>query len=196
MIRFFDILFSFIGLTILSPLIILLSVAIKLESRGPIFFRQIRIGLNGKPFKLYKFRSMYEDSEKKGQITIGSNDKRITRVGRFIRKYKFDEFPQLLNVLKGEMSLVGPRPEVPKYVENYSVHQMKVLSIKPGITDYASIYFSNENDILAKKENPEEYYVKFLIPQKIRLNMIYIKNNNLYVYFKIIFTTLRRIFSK
>lgn len=195
MIRFFDILFSLIGLIILSPLIVLLSVAIKLDSRGPIFFKQIRIGLNGKPFKLYKFRSMYENSERKGQITIGSNDKRITRIGRFIRKYKLDELPQLFNVLKGDMSMVGPRPEVPKYVENYSVYQKRVLTVKPGVTDYASIYFSNENDLLTKSENPEEYYIKFLIPQKIRLNMIYIKNNNLYVYFKIIFITLKRIFS-
>lgn len=194
MTRFFDILFSLIGLTVLCPLIILLSLAIKLESKGPVFFKQIRIGLNGKPFKLYKFRSMYENSERIGQITIGSNDKRITRVGRFIRKFKLDEFPQLFNVLKGDMSLVGPRPEVPKYVENYSDYQMKVLSVRPGITDYASIYFSNENDILAKKDNPEEYYVKFLIPQKIRLNMIYIKNHNILVYFKIIFTTIRKVF--
>lgn len=195
MIRFFDILFSLTGLTILSPLILIVSIAIKIESRGPVFFKQIRIGLNGKPFKLYKFRSMYENSEKKGQITIGSNDKRITRVGRIIRKYKLDELPQLFNVLKGDMSLVGPRPEVPKYVEKYSVYQKRVLSIKPGVTDYASIYFSNENDLLAKSENPEEYYVKFLIPQKIRLNMIYIRNKSVFVYFKIIFTTLQKIFS-
>lgn len=195
MIRFFDILFSLIGLAIISPLIILLSIAIKIESKGPVFFKQIRIGLNGNPFKLYKFRSMYENSERKGQITIGSNDKRITRVGRFIRKYKMDELPQLFNVFKGDMSLVGPRPEVPKYVEKYSEYQMRVLSVRPGITDYASIYFSNENDILAHKDNPEEYYVKFLIPQKIRLNMIYIKNYNILVYFKIIFTTIRKIFT-
>lgn len=195
MIRFFDFLFSLVGLTIISPIILLLSIAIKIESKGPIFFKQIRIGLNGKPFKLYKFRSMYENSERKGQITIGSNDIRITRVGRFIRKYKFDEFPQFFNVLKGDMSLVGPRPEVPKYVERYSDYQKRVLSVKPGITDFASIYFSNENDLLAKSNNPEEYYVKFLIPQKIRLNMIYIRNKSVFVYFKIIFTTIHKILS-
>ncbi|NMB65527.1 MAG: sugar transferase, partial [Spirochaetes bacterium] len=168
MIRFFDILFSLIGLILLSPIFVIVAIAIKIDSKGPIFYRQQRIGKNGVKFSLLKFRSMFTESDKKGLITIGNNDSRITSIGRFIRKYKIDELPQLINVLNGSMSLVGPRPEVSKYVELYNDYQRKVLSIKPGITDFASIYFKNENEILESKKNPEEYYIKYLIPQKIR----------------------------
>ncbi|MEJ5316229.1 MAG: sugar transferase [Tenuifilum sp.] len=194
MIRFFDILFSLIGLILLSPIFVIVAIAIKIDSKGPIFYRQQRIGKNGVKFSLLKFRSMFTESDKKGLITIGNNDSRITSIGRFIRKYKIDELPQLINVLNGSMSLVGPRPEVSKYVELYNDYQRKVLSIKPGITDFASIYFKNENEILESKKNPEEYYIKYLIPQKIRLNLIYIKNYNIKTYFLIIFKTIKSVF--
>lgn len=194
MIRFFDILFSLIGLILLSPIFVIVAIAIKIDSKGPIFYRQQRIGKNGVKFSLLKFRSMFTESDKKGLITIGNNDSRITSIGRFIRKYKIDELPQLINVLNGSMSLVGPRPEVSIYVELYNDYQRKVLSIKPGITDFASIYFKNENEILESKKNPEEYYIKYLIPQKIRLNLIYIKNYNIKTYFLIIFKTIKSVF--
>lgn len=194
MIRFFDILFSVIGLILLIPIFIIVGIAIKIDSKGPILYRQKRIGRNGIDFFLLKFRSMYTESDKKGLITIGNNDSRITRVGRFIRKYKIDELPQLLNVLNGSMSLVGPRPEVSKYVELYNNYQRRVLSIKPGITDFASIYFKNENEILNNKSNPEEYYIKYLVPQKIRLNLIYLNNYNVKTYFLIIFKTIKSVF--
>ncbi len=194
MIRFFDILFSVIGLILLIPIFIIVGIAIKIDSKGPILYRQKRIGKNGIDFFLLKFRSMYTESDKKGLITIGNNDSRITRVGRFIRKYKIDELPQLLNVLNGSMSLVGPRPEVSKYVELYNNYQRRVLSIRPGITDFASIYFKNENEILNNKSDPEEYYIKYLVPQKIRLNLIYINNYNVKTYFLIIFKTIKSVF--
>jgi lipopolysaccharide/colanic/teichoic acid biosynthesis glycosyltransferase len=194
MIRFFDILFSLLGLIIIFPFFLLIAIAIKVESKGPIFYLQERVGKDSKVFKLYKFRSMYVNSDRLGLITIGSNDNRITRTGRFIRKFKLDELPQLINVLIGSMSIVGPRPEVLNYVNLYTENQTKVLSIKPGITDFASIYFKNENDILSSQKNPEEYYIKKLIPQKIRLNMIYINNYNLKTYFHIIIKTIWSVF--
>lgn len=196
MIRFFDIVFSSLGLILLSPFFLFISIAIKIESKGPIFYLQDRVGKNSKIFKLYKFRSMYKNSDRLGLITIGSNDNRITKVGRFIRKYKLDELPQLINVLNGSMSVVGPRPEVPKYVQLYSKSQLHVLSVRPGITDFASIYFKDENDILSSQNDPENYYIKRLIPQKIRLNKIYINNYNLKTYFLIIFRTLRSLIIK
>lgn len=194
MIRFFDVLFSLIGLIVLLPLFIIIGIAIKIDSQGPILFQQQRVGKNSKRFTLLKFRSMYINSDKKGLITIGNNDNRVTRVGRFIRKYKLDELPQLINVLNGTMSFVGPRPEVNKYVALYNDYQRRVLSVKPGITDFASIYFRNENEILEGKSNPEEYYIKFLIPQKIRLNLLYINNYNVKTYFYIIYKTIKSVF--
>ncbi len=196
MIRFFDILFSLLGLIILFPVFLLIAIAIKFESKGPIFYLQERVGKDSKVFKLYKFRSMYVNSDRLGLITIGSNDNRITRTGRFIRKFKLDELPQLINVLIGSMSIVGPRPEVLKYVNLYTENQTKVLSIKPGITDFASIYFKDENDILSTQNDPENYYIKRLIPQKIRLNKIYINNYNVKTYFLIIFRTLSSLIVK
>lgn len=195
MIRFFDILFSSIGLILLSPLFLILWLLIRLGSKGPGFFVQERIGLGGKPFGLYKFRSMRTDSENEGLITIGENDHRITRVGHFIRKYKLDELPQLLNVLKGDMSLVGPRPEVRKYVEMYTPEQRKVLDVKPGITDYASIEYVNENELLGNADDPDRVYIEQVMPNKLKLNMKYIQNKSLGEYFKIIFLTLKSIAS-
>ena len=193
MIRFFDFVLSLVGLVILAPIFIVLAVWIKIDSMGPVFYKQIRVGQNGKDFSLFKFRSMVVDADKKGLITIGGRDPRITRSGYFIRKYKLDELPQLINVLVGDMSLVGPRPEVKKYVELYTDEQQKVLSVKPGITDYASIEYMDENEILGKSTDPEKTYIEEIMPEKIKYNMKYIKNRSLIEYFKIIFLTILKI---
>ncbi|MDU6115958.1 MAG: sugar transferase [Paeniclostridium sordellii] len=191
--RLFDIATSFIGLILLSPVFILIAICIKLDSKGPVFFKQVRVGKNKKLFKIYKFRTMITDAEKLGkQITIG-NDSRITRVGNFIRKSKLDELPQLINVLNGEMSLVGPRPEVPKYVEMYDEYQKQILLVQPGITDYASIEFRNENDTLGKSSDPEKTYIQEIMPVKIDLNMKYINDISLIKDIKIIINTIRAI---
>ena len=195
MIRFFDILFSAAGLIILSPLFLILWLLIKLGSKGPGFFIQERIGKDGKPFGLYKFRTMRTGSDSKGLITIGEHDERITRFGYFLRRYKLDELPQLWNVLKGDMSLVGPRPEVRKYVDLYTEEQREVLKVKPGITDYASIAYVNENEILGSADDPDQAYIEQVMPDKIKLNMRYIHNKSIVEYFKIIFLTFRSIMS-
>lgn len=191
--RIFDILMSSLGLILLSPLFILLSIWVKLDSSGPVFYRQVRVGRCGKDFNLLKFRSMLTDSDKKGLITIGDRDPRITRSGYFIRKYKLDELPQLINVFKGDMSLVGPRPEVRKYVDLYNPEQKEVLKVRPGITDRASVKYRNESDLLARAENPEEYYIHVIMPDKIRMNLEYIKSSNLLSDLKIIFQTFAEI---
>lgn len=193
MIRFFDFLFTILGLIILSPLFLIVAVWIKLDSNGHVFYSQTRVGKNNKDFKLLKFRSMVTDADKKGLITVGGRDPRVTQSGYFIRKYKLDELPQLLNVLIGDMSLVGPRPEVRKYVNLYNETQRKVLSVKPGITDYASIEYIDENEILGKAENPEKVYIEQIMPEKIVYNMKYIQNRSVKEYFKIIFLTLGKI---
>lgn len=193
--RIFDIIVSLIGIILLLPFYILISISIKLESKGPVFFKQVRVGKNNLDFNLYKFRSMLVDTEKKGQLTIGMRDPRITRVGYFLRKFKLDELPQLYNVLKGDMSLVGPRPEVRKYVALYNNEQKKVLSIRPGITDYASIRYFNENEILGKSENPEQAYINEIMPEKLNLNLTYVTSNNVFTDLKIITSTFIRFFS-
>lgn len=193
MIRFFDFILSLVGLVVLAPIFIVLAIWIKIDSQGPVFYKQVRVGQNGIDFGLFKFRSMVVDADKKGLITVGGRDPRITRSGYFIRKYKLDELPQLINVLLGDMSLVGPRPEVRKYVELYTDEQQKVLSVKPGITDYASIEYMDENEILGKSDNPEKTYIKEIMPEKIQYNMKYINNKNLFEYFKIIFLTVLKI---
>jgi len=167
-----------------------IAIAIKLNSRGNIFFKQQRVGKNNIDFELYKFRSMRNDADKKGLLTVGMRDARITSVGYFLRKYKLDELPQLINVVKGEMSIVGPRPEVRKYVNFYSADQLTVLNILPGITDYASIEFKNENDLLSNAKDPEQFYIDVILPQKIKLNQRFIENRNLRNYIKIIFKTV------
>lgn len=193
MIRFFDIIFSIIGLVILSPLFIVLYLLIRIESKGGGFYSQERIGKNGKPFKLYKFRSMRIGSDKKGLITIGEKDNRITKIGFILRKYKLDELPQLWNVFIGDMSLVGPRPEVKKYTDLYTEEQKQVLQVRPGITDWASIKYVDENKILGESKDPDEAYVNLIMPNKIKLNMVYIQHQTLGEYFKIIFTTFKEI---
>lgn len=193
MIRLCDIVFSAIGLLLLSPLFLIVYVLIRCESKGGGFYCQQRVGKDGRMFGLYKFRSMRTGSDKKGLITVGGHDSRITRMGYFIRKYKIDELPQLWNVLKGDMSLVGPRPEVKKYVDLYTEEQRRVLSVRPGITDYASIEYVDENEILGKADDPDRVYVEEIMPAKIKLNMRYIENRSLNEYFKIIGLTFINI---
>ena len=193
MIRLCDIVFSAIGLLLLSPLFLIVYILIRCESKGGGFYCQQRVGKDGRMFGLYRFRSMRTGSDQKGLITVGGHDSRITRMGYFIRKYKIDELPQLWNVLKGDMSLVGPRPEVKKYVDLYTAEQRRVLSVRPGITDYASIEYVDENEILGKADDPDRVYVEEIMPAKIRLNMRYIENRNLKEYFKIIGLTFKNI---
>ena len=193
MIRLCDIVFSAVGLLLLSPLFLIVYVLIRCESKGGGFYCQQRVGKDGRLFGLYKFRSMRTGSDKKGLITVGGHDSRITRMGYFIRKYKIDELPQLWNVLKGDMSLVGPRPEVKKYVDLYTEEQRRVLSVRPGITDYASIEYVDENEILGNADDPDRVYVEEIMPAKIKLNMRYIENRNLNEYFKIIGLTFINI---
>lgn len=195
MIRFFDFIFSLLGIVLLSPFIIIIYLLIIIESKGSGFYIQQRVGLNGIEFKLYKFRSMVVGSDRKGLITIGGNDARITQIGLFIRKFKIDELPQLFNVLIGDMSLVGPRPEVRKYVDLYTEEQRRVLDVKPGVTDYASIKYADENEILGLASDPDEMYIQEIMPAKIELNIKYIENKSLKEYFKIIFLTFYKIVS-
>jgi lipopolysaccharide/colanic/teichoic acid biosynthesis glycosyltransferase len=193
MIRVLDFLFSFLGLTLLLPVLFFIGLVIKLSSMGPVFYKQLRVGLDGAEFKVYKFRSMRLNSDKLGLITVGGRDPRVTPIGYFLRKYKLDELPQLINVLIGDMSLVGPRPEVKKYVNLYTAEQKKVLSIRPGITDWASIYYRDENIILGKSQDPEKDYIETVMPDKLRYNMIYINKYGVSEYLKIIFITLWKI---
>ena len=193
MIRFFDILFSGIGLVMMSPLFLIIYLLIRIESKGSGFYSQERIGKNGIPFKLYKFRSMRQGADKGSLITVGGHDPRITRVGYFIRKYKLDELPQLWNVIIGDMSLVGPRPEVKKYTQFYTKEQKRVLSVRPGITDWASIEYVDENIILGQAEDPDKTYIEIIMPDKIRYNMKWIDNQSIIEYFKIIFMTFYKI---
>lgn len=193
MIRFFDILGSVVPGVILSPVLLVVYVLIRLESKGGGFYSQERIGKHGKPFKLWKFRSMRTGADKGSQITVGERDPRITRIGYFIRKYKIDELPQLWNVLIGDMSLVGPRPEVAKYVNLYTEEQRKVLSVRPGITDWASIEYVEENSILGQAEDPDKAYIEQIMPDKIRYNMKWIENQSVAEYFRIILMTFKKI---
>ena len=193
MIRSLDFLFSFLGLILLSPFFLLIALFIKLSSSGPVLYKQSRIGLNGLEFDVFKFRSMRQNSDKLGLITVGGRDPRVTPVGYYLRKYKLDELPQLINVLTGDMSLVGPRPEVKKYVDLYTIDQKKVLSIRPGITDWASIYYRDENVILGQSADPEKDYIVKVMPDKLKYNLIYIENFGFLEYFKIIFSTLWHI---
>lgn len=193
--RIFDFVFSFLGLLFLLPFFIIISLLIVLDSKGGVFYKQLRVGKNNEDFYLYKFRSMRPDADKKGLLTVGGRDPRITKIGYFIRKYKIDELSQLINVLKGDMSFVGPRPEVRKYVNLYSANQLEVLTVKPGITDNASIKYFNENDLLAKAENPEKTYIEEIMPEKLKLNLEYIHSRNFLSDLKIIFKTIGKIFS-
>jgi lipopolysaccharide/colanic/teichoic acid biosynthesis glycosyltransferase len=191
--RLFDIFFSLIGLIILFIPFLIISLIIMLDSKGGVFYRQVRVGKDGKDFRLFKFRSMRTDSDKAGLLTVGGRDSRITRSGYYIRKYKIDELPQLINVLIGDMSLVGPRPEVRKYVDMYNSEQKQVLTVKPGITDFASIEYSDENAILGKASDPEKVYIEEIMPHKLDLNMKYIREQGILTDFKVIFKTIFKI---
>ena len=190
--RIFDITSSLFGLILLSPFMIIIAILIKLDSKGPIFFKQVRVTKNGREFKIFKYRTMRVGSDKYSQITVGK-DSRITKVGDFLRKYKLDEIPQLINVLIGDMSLVGPRPEVPKYVALYTEGQREILKVRAGITDYASIEFSNENDILANETDPEKAYIEKIMPRKIELNKKYLSEISVMTDIKIILLTIKKI---
>ncbi len=188
--RIFDIFFSVTGILVVLPLLLILFFLVVIESRGGFLYFQKRVGRNGIDFKLYKIRTMYKNADQKGLLTVGDDDKRITPVGRILRAYKIDELPQLFNILSGKMSFVGPRPEVRKYVDMYTVEQKKVLSVKPGLTDYASLLYYNENKLMARYENFEEVYIKTIMPRKLRLNLIYIDNKNMCLDVKIILKTI------
>ena len=188
--RLFDMIASGFGLLVLSPLFLILALWVKLDSPGPVFYRQIRVGRNNKDFNLFKFRSMRVGSDKKGLITVGGHDPRVTRSGYYIRKYKLDEFPQLINVFIGDMSLVGPRPEVRKYVDLYTPEQMHVLDVRPGITDMASICYRNENELLETVADPETYYQTVIMQDKLRINLEYVKHHSFLGDIRLIFKTI------
>ena len=194
--RIFDFIMSGLGLVCLSPLFLVLAIWIKCDSKGPVFYSQIRVGRGNKDIRLFKFRSMRPDSDKLGLITVGGHDPRITRSGYYIRKYKLDELPQLINVFIGDMSLVGPRPEVRKYVNMYTSEQMHVLDVRPGITSLASIYYRNENDILAAAENPDKFYVEKVMLDKIAIDLEYVDKANLMTDIKLILSTFSTIIKK
>jgi lipopolysaccharide/colanic/teichoic acid biosynthesis glycosyltransferase len=191
--RLFDIVFSVIVLVLFLPIGIIISIWVVIESRGGIFFIQERIGRNGAPFSMLKFRSMRKNAEASGKLTIGMNDQRITQSGKFIRKFKLDEFPQFINVLKGDMSVVGPRPEVKEFVDLYTADQYTILDVKPGITDFASLEYFEENKLLGLSDNPKETYVSVIMPAKIALNKKYLNNPNLTTDLKIIWRTFTKM---
>lgn len=193
MIRLSDIIFSLLGLLLICPVFLIVAIWIVIDNPGPVFYRQQRVGKDGKDFGLLKFRSMRVGADKMSLITIGERDSRVTRAGYYIRKYKLDELPQLWNVLRGDMSLVGPRPEVRRYVDLYTTEQRRVLSVRPGITDYASIEYIDENRILAQSADPDKTYVEEIMPAKIALNMRYIEHRTYGEYIKIILLTLSKI---
>lgn len=192
--RAFDIVVSATGLLLLLPLFLLLAFAVALSSPGGAFFRQVRVGKGGEHFRLLKFRTMRPGSEAQGQITVGGRDPRITGIGYFLRKSKLDELPQLINVLMGEMSIVGPRPEVPKYVALYTEKQREVLSVRPGITSAASITYMDENDILGKSTDPDSTYIEEVMPAKLALDLEYVRNRNFGRDLSIIFSTATGLF--
>lgn len=188
--RLFDIVASGLGLIFLSPLFLVLAVWIKLDSPGPVFYRQVRVGRHNRDFRIFKFRSMRVGADKGSLVTIGGHDPRITRSGYFIRKFKLDEFPQLINVFRGEMSLVGPRPEVRHYVDYWTPKQMHVLDVRPGITDPASIKYRNENELMEKAEDPERYYIEVIMQEKIKLYLEYVNHHTFWGDIGLIFQTL------
>jgi lipopolysaccharide/colanic/teichoic acid biosynthesis glycosyltransferase len=191
--RIFDIISSLVVLTMGLPFFILIAFLIGIDSKGGVFFIQQRVGKNNRNFGLFKFRTMRSDSEKDGQITVGGKDPRITKIGYLLRKFKLDEFPQLLNVVKGDMSIIGPRPEVRKYVNLYSQEQLTVLSVRPGLSDFASIEYINENELLGKSDNPEKTYVEEIMPAKLQLNLKYIEQKSFGTDIKLIFKTIGKI---
>lgn len=191
--RFFDLFFSFFGLMIFSPILLIIGILIACTSTGGVFYRQVRVGKGNMDFKIYKFRTMKVNSDKLGLLTVGGRDPRITRIGYYLRKYKLDELPQLINVLLGDMSFVGPRPEVRKYVNLYSEEQREVLKVRPGITDLASIEYRGENDILSKQSEPNKYYIEVIMPHKLKINLEYLENRSLKKDIGVILKTFKAI---
>ncbi len=194
--RLFDIVAASCGLLVLSPVFLLLAVWIKADSRGPVFYRQSRVGHGNRDFWLYKFRSMRVGADRAGLITVGGRDPRVTASGYYIRKYKLDELPQLINVLRGDMSIVGPRPEVRRYVDLYTPEQMHVLDVRPGITDLASIRYRNESELLARAEDPDRYYVEVVMQDKLRINLEYVANHSFVYDMRLIFKTFWAIIAE
>lgn len=194
--RLFDVFASGCGLLVLSPIFLIMAIWIKLDSEGSVFYRQVRVGRNNNDFRIFKFRSMRVGSDKGSLVTIGGRDPRITRSGYFIRKYKLDEFPQLINVFLGEMSLVSPRPEVRHYVNYWTEEQMHVLDVRPGITDPASIKFRNENELMEKAKDPEDYYINVIMQEKIKLYLEYVQNASFWYDIKLIFQTFKEIITE
>ncbi len=191
--RIFDLFFSTIGILLLAPVFVWIAISIVFDSKGGIFYRQIRVGKGNKDFAMFKFRTMRSGSDQKGLITIGNKDQRITKSGYFLRKYKLDELPQLINILKGDMSFVGPRPEVRKYVDLYDEEQLKVFSVRPGLTDFSSLYFIDESEILKLSPHPEETYVNVILPAKLELCKKYIQESSFTTDLKIIGKTILKI---
>lgn len=194
--RSFDVLFSSLGFIVLAPFLVLIAIMIRCDSKGPILFIQPRVGLHNKNFNIFKFRTMYVESENKGLLTIGNRDSRVTRIGYFLRRYKIDEFPQLINIIKGDMSFVGPRPELRKYVNYYSNEDLIVLSVRPGITGLASIEFRNEVELLNSANDPEAYFINDIISEKNKLNKIYIEKRNFFLDLKLILVTVLKVLTK
>jgi lipopolysaccharide/colanic/teichoic acid biosynthesis glycosyltransferase len=194
--RLFDLVFASLILILFLPFGLIICILILISSKGGVFYCQERIGLNGKPFYILKFRSMRVNADLSGKLTVGMRDPRITKVGYYLRKYKLDEFPQFINVLKGEMSIVGPRPEVIEYVQLYTEEQLKILNVKPGITDYASLHYFKENELLALSTDPKQTYINEIMPSKLNLNFTYIKNRSSLKDVKIILLTFGKIFRK
>ncbi len=194
--RLFDITASALGLLLLSPLFIVVAIWIKLDSEGPVFYRQLRVGRHNKDFRIYKFRSMRIGADRGSLVTVGGHDPRVTKSGYIIRKYKIDELPQLINVLLGDMSIVGPRPEVRHYVNYWKPSQMRVLDVRPGITDPASIRYRNENELLAEAQDPEDYYINVIMQDKIRLYLEYVDNVSFCYDIKLIFQTFKAIITR
>jgi lipopolysaccharide/colanic/teichoic acid biosynthesis glycosyltransferase len=191
--RIFDIVASGFGLLVMSPVFLILAIWIKLDSKGPVFYRQVRVGRKNRDFRIFKFRSMRVGADKMGLITVGGHDPRVTRSGYFIRKYKLDEFPQLINVFIGDMSLVGPRPEVRKYVDLYTSEQMQVLDVRPGVTSLASIRYRNENELLEKVEDSDQYYINVVMQDKLAIDLEYIRNVSFGYDIRLVFQTFWEI---
>lgn len=191
--RIFDIVASGFGLLVMSPVFLILAIWIKLDSKGPVFYRQVRVGRKNRDFRIFKFRSMRVGADKMGLITVGGHDPRVTRSGYFIRKYKLDEFPQLINVFIGDMSLVGPRPEVRKYVDLYTSEQMQVLDVRPGVTSWASIRYRNENELLEKVEDSDQYYINVVMQDKLAIDLEYIRNVSFGYDIRLVFQTFWEI---
>ena len=191
--RLFDLIICLPAVFLLLPVFILIAIWIKIDSHGPVFYLQERIGLNRIPFRIFKFRTMRINADQQGLLTVGGRDPRVTASGYYLRKFKLDELPQLINVVIGNMSLVGPRPEVKKYVDLYSQTQMKVLTVKPGITDYASIEYADENELLARSADPEKTYIEEVMPAKLQLNLKYIEEQGVLTDLRIIFQTIQKI---